>query len=365
MASSALRRNRRRRLRENKLAQLPGTLVYVGDASHAPADMTLLTIGKGITAEAAPDDRALQNAAQTGTGQAVYWLQVRSLRDIQAISRVGSIFSLHPLVQEDIVDTTQRTKLEDHGHYLFLNFKFPCLDKQSGERSLEQISIILGANHVITFQDFSDDTVELAEKRLQAASGEAGPSDRGAGKVFYAILDTIIDSYYLYCDAVQESYEALEEKILTDPTRSLLQDIMSMKHESFHLLKALRALKEIAGSLQRRPSGLLPQNIDIYLRDLYDHVLQLNDMAEGLREIMSVALDIYLSSLNNRSNGVIKFLTIFATLFMPLTFLTSLYGMNFKYMPELEIVWGYPALLLMMALLVIVMLTFFRRRKWL
>jgi magnesium transporter len=188
-------------------------------------------------------------------------------------------------------------------------------------------------------------------------------SNYSAGYLLYFILDAVIDDYYIYFDALHDDYEILELDILQNPVTGLLPRIMDMKHETISIRKALWPLREMVIQLDRH--GLMPEGGNLYLRDIGDHVIQLIDNADNFRDLMNVALDIYLSSINNRTSDVMKVLTIFATLFMPLTFLTSLYGMNFQYMPELSLPWAYPALLGLLAVLVVIMLMFFRRRKWL
>jgi magnesium transporter len=367
MASSLRKRRRRRRFKESKISQPPGTMIYVGDETKEQrAGLSLLTIGRELTLDEAPGDESLRLAAQGGAqdDETVYWLQVRGLNDIQEVNRIGKIFNLHPLALEDIVDTSQRSKWEDHGRYLFFVFKAPLLDRAGSERSLEQISLVLGSNYVITFQDQPGELADFVRQRLQNSADYRRQGQLcTAASLFYDLMDIVVDFYYLYYDALHDGYDSLEEKILLDPSHGLLQDIISAKHESVALLKALRPLKEIIARLERRQE--IFQNIDLYMRDLYDHLAQLTEAAEGLRDLMFAAMDIYLGSINNRTNMAMKFLTIFAALFMPLTFLTGLYGMNFEYMPELAMEWAYPALLLLMVFIVIGMLVFFRFRKWL
>ena len=362
-----LAKRRKQKTPVNKLAHPPGSLVYVGDAPSCQAHINLLRIGQQIEASAAPDDQTLQSVVAAVSGSSpVYWLQVQGLHDARGIARLGGIFGLHPLVQEDILDTSQRSKVEDHDKYIIAILRLPCINQATGERWLEQISIVLGANYVITFQDSANALMNNIEKRIRASSRWSNLEPGTAGFLFYDILDVIIDSYYVYGEAVQDGYEELEERILAAPSRKrLLQEIMDMKHESLNLRKALWPLRDMVLRLERHESELLPKTIAIYLRDIYDHVIQLSDSADSLRDLMSSAMDIYLSSVNNRINEVMKVLTILATLFMPLTFLTSLYGMNFEYMPELKIKWAYPALLGLMACLIIGMLCYFRHRKWL
>jgi magnesium transporter len=350
------RRKRRIGRQRRKLAQPPGTLIYVGDAGEAPAQLTLTAAGSGKSV-ANPDDAAL--AAIIGQ-QTVYWLQVQGLHDIAAIARLGRLFSLHPLVQEDILDTTHRPKAEDYGAYLFITLKIPVLDRENDERWLNQVSLVLGANYVISFIENPSSSLAGLEKWM--AGEKWRRSNYNAGYLLYSILDAIIDGYYVYLDAWQDDYEALEKDILHDPATGLLPRIMDMKHEAINIRKTLWPLREIVTQLNRQ--GLMPEGGGLYLRDIGDHVIQLIDSADGFRDLMNAALDIYLSSINNRTNDVMKVLTIFASLFMPLTFMTSLYGMNFQYMPELSFPWAYPALLGLLAALVVIMLMFFRRRRW-
>ncbi len=350
---------RKRKSRATKVAQPPGTLVYVGDAPLASSQMELLHLGTEGLRLVNPSDEQLKNVLHT---HSMYWLQVRGVHDTQAIARLGQIFSLHPLVQEDILDTTHRPKAEDYDSYLFVTIKLPRTDPATQARGLEQISLILGSNYVISFQESQNAVFQSLEKRVTSINWRN--NGYGAGYLLYAVLDVIIDHYYTFYEALQDEYEDMEMLALESPDTKTLQKILAMKHETIALRKALWPLREVLSQLERHENKLMPKGITLYLRDIADHVLQLIETADSLRDLMSVTMDIYLSSTNNRINEVMKLLAIIATLFMPLTFLTSLYGMNFDFMPELHIWWAYPALLCLMLGLVAGMIIFFRRRKW-
>lgn len=356
----ANRKSRKSKNQTIKIAQPPGTLVYVGDAPLADAHIQLLQIGVSDQRIVNPSDQQLRDIIGS---QNTYWLQVDGIHDIHAIARLGEIFSLHPLVQEDILDTTHRPKADDYEKYLYITLKLPRIDIISGRRWLEQVSLILGNNYIISFREAPSDVFQNIERRV--CSSEWEHKIHGVGYLLYAILDITIDNYYAYYDVVQNNYEDMEANVLESPSPEYLRQIMDIKYETVALRKSLWPLRDILAQLERHENKLMPKGIVIYLRDVYDHVMQLIETADNLRDLMSATMDIYLSSTNNRINEVMKVLTIIATLFMPLTFLTSLYGMNFEFMPELRIWWAYPALLILMLCLVAGMVVFFRRRKWL
>jgi magnesium transporter len=288
---------------------------------------------------------------------------VEGVTQIEILKRIGDCYGLHPLVMEDIVNTDQRPKKEDYGTYLFIVAKM--LDTAGdGKIAAEQISMILGDGWLLTFQEgLAGDPFEPVRERLRTAKGRI--RGQGADYLAYALLDAIVDHYFVVLERLADRVELLEEEVVAAPTRSTIRTIHELKQEMILIRKSVWPLRELIGGLERRDSELVQEGTIIYLRDLYDHTVQIIDTVETSREMLSGMLDIYLSSEANRTNEVMKVLTVYATIFMPLTFIVGLYGMNFKYMPELEWHWGYPAVLVFMAAITVGMLLYFRRKQWL
>jgi magnesium transporter len=293
----------------------------------------------------------------------VSWINVDGLHDIEIIQQVGDCQGLHPLVLEDILNTDQRPKLEDYGDYLYIVLKM-LYKQEGGGISTEQVSLVLGSNFVISFQEgIKGDVFNPVRERLRSGKGRI----RGMGADFlaFSLMDAIVDNYFVVLEEVEERIEALEEEVVASPSAKTVQKLHRLKRDMIFLRKAVWPLREVLAALTRRESKLITEAVVVYLRDVYDHTIQVIDSIETSRDLLAGMLDIYLSSISNRTNEVMKVLTIIATIFMPLTFIVGLYGMNFKYMPELEWRWGYPAVLLLMVLTTIAMLIYFRRKKWL
>jgi magnesium transporter len=293
----------------------------------------------------------------------VTWINVDGLHQVEVIEKLGECYGLHPLVLEDILNTDQRPKMEDYGEYIYIVLRDLDYSDKSNEIEGEQISLIVGSNFVFSFQEREGDTFDPIRDRIRNNKGRI--RKMGADHLAYALLDSIVDNYFIILEKLGEKIEWLEEKLVTDPTRETLQGIHHLKRELLFLRKGVWPLREVINGLARGESSLVTEPTRIYLRDVYDHTIQTIDTIETYRDMVSGMLDIYLSSVSNRLNSVMKVLTIIATIFMPLTFLAGVYGMNFKFMPELEWRWGYPLVWLIMAGIGISMLIYFRRKKWL
>jgi magnesium transporter len=279
------------------------------------------------------------------------------------IEKVGAHFGIHPLVLEDILHTGQRPKVEDLGDYIFIVLKMLYHDDQEDEMLGEQVSLLLGQNCVISFQEREGDIFNPIRERIRNSKGRIRRA--GADYLAYALVDAIVDHYFVILEKMGEKIESLEEELVTNPTPETLQIIHKLKRNLIFLRKSVWPLREVINALERGESPLITEPTGIYLRDVYDHSIQVIDTIETFRDMVSGMLDIYLSSLSNRMNEVMKVLTIIATIFIPLTFIAGIYGMNFKFMPELEWHWGYPTALIVMLLIVGSMFIYFRRKKWL
>jgi magnesium transporter len=293
----------------------------------------------------------------------VTWVNVVGIHQVEALEKLGNCFTVHPLALEDILNTEQRPKIEDYGEDLFIVVKLISYNGKKDEVEAEQISLIFRPNALISFQEKEGDDFAAVKERLRAGKGRL--RKMGADYLAYTLLDVVVDQYFVVLEKLGERIEVLEGKLLADPGTATLQKIQNLKREMLLLRKWVWPLREVISSLERGEFPGIQESTRVYLRDVYDHAIQVMDTIEIYRDMLSGMLDIYLSSLNNRMNAVMKVLTIIATIFMPLTFLAGVYGMNFKHMPELDWPWGYPLILAIMGFVAILMLTLFRRKKWL
>ena len=279
------------------------------------------------------------------------------------IEQVGNSFNVHPLVLEDIANTVQRPKMEDFDDYIFVVLRMLRFDEKDDETKTEQISILLGPDFVISFQEREGDVFDIIRERLRNNKGKI--RKMGADYLAYSLIDAIVDNYFVILEKRGETIEEMEDKLVTNPTSETLQALHDLKREMIFLRKSVWPLREVISRLERSESPLINKSTFVYLRDVYDHTIQVMDSVDTFRDMLSGMLDIYLSSVSNRMNEVMKVLTVIATIFIPLTFIAGIYGMNFKYMPELGQAWGYPAVLILMLAIAVVMLINFRRKKWL
>ncbi|HEY6873266.1 MAG TPA: magnesium/cobalt transporter CorA [Geobacteraceae bacterium] len=347
--------------RSHKVGLPPGTLVHIGEKSTREASATVICYGRDRL-----EEQEIRGAAECFTfaeTAGVTWVNVEGLHDLELIRRLGECQGFHPLMLEDIVSTDQRPKLEDYDDCLFVVLKM--LNTQgTGEVATEQISLVVGANYVISFQEGLDgDAFDPVRERIRNGKGRI--RTMGADYLAYALIDAVVDGYFGVLEEVGERIEELEEIVVGDPSRETVRTIHGLKREMIMLRKALWPLREVIGALERRESPLISEPVTIYLRDVYDHTIQAIDAVEAYRDILSGLLDIYLSSLSNRMNEIMKFLTIVGTIFIPLTFIAGIYGMNFQDIPEYHWRWGYQICLLVMLAIAVAMLFYFKRKRWL
>jgi magnesium transporter len=293
----------------------------------------------------------------------VTWINIDGIHDVNIIEKIGNHFDLHALILEDILHTDQRPKYEDFENYLFVVLKMLYYEKEKQETRAEQVSLIIGADFVISFQEIEGDVFNPVRERIRNAKGRI--RKMGADYLAYALMDAVVDNYFIVLEKLGEEIEGMEDWLVINPTPETLQKIHNLKRETIFLRKSVWPLREVINSLERRDSPLIKETTGLYLRDVYDHTIQVIDTVETFRDLISGMLDIYLSSISNKMNNVMKVLTIIATIFIPLTFIAGIYGMNFKYMPELEWRWSYPLAWVVMIMITIYMIVYFRNKKWL
>lgn len=297
------------------------------------------------------------------------WIKVQGLHDIEKLKTIWDYFELHPLIQEDIVHTSQRPKVEFYDNCIFFVLKMLIFSEEEQSVQAEQVSIVLGADYVLSFQETDNDYFKPVLDRLTVKG--ARMRQRKVDYLTYALIDTIVDHYFTVIDLIAAEVEKTEESLLENPGEEVLQYIHKLRREIIFFRKAVHPLRDALSSLIRDESPLISEHTKIYLRDVYDHVIQLIDHVENYREMVLVLHDMYMSHVSNKMNEVMKVLTIIATIFIPLTFLAGIYGMNFNTeispynMPELNWYWGYPAFWACTLVLGGLMLFYFKRKGWL
>ena len=346
--------------RSAKTGLPPGALIHIGQKHTEKAKITLCEYDESHFQER--EISTLKGILPAPTGAAVTWIHIDGLQEIGLLEQMGGIFCLHPLTLEDILNTEQRPKSEDHCDYLYIVLRL-FHEGADGALIPEQVSIVLGPNWLISLQEKEGKLIAPIRERLRNEKGRLRKA--GADYLAHALLDAIVDSYFVILDKFGEKIENLEDSLVGRPSPETLRTIQALKREIILLRKSVWPLREMVGGLARSDSPLIREPSVIYFRDVYDHAVQVIDAIETYRDMLAGMLDIYLSSISNRMNEIMKVLTIIATVFMPLTFLAGVYGMNFKYMPGLEWHWGYFTLWGVMIIIAMFMLMYFRRKKWL
>ncbi len=345
--------------RSKKTGLPPGTLVHIGERKADAVSITLFNYTGGYCEERVT---ALPAELPTPSDESIIWVNVGGVHKLDVLETLGKQFSLHPLLLEDIANTDQRPKLDDYERHLFLVLKMLTINGR-GDVAVEQVSFVLGRNVVLSFQENGSDVFDSVRERLRGGKGRL--RQNGADYLLYTLVDAVVDQYFAVVEALGEKIETIQERVVENPEPDTLRDIHSLKRQLLFVRRAVWPLREALNSLSRAEGPWLQETTKLFFRDVYDHVIQIVDTIETLREIVAASLDIYLSSVSYRLNAVMRVLTVITTIFMPLSFIASIYGMNFEYMPELRWPWGYPVVLALMGLVAAAMLVGFRRRGWL
>ncbi|MGE5351177.1 MAG: magnesium/cobalt transporter CorA [Acidobacteriota bacterium] len=345
-----------------KVGQPPGSLIYMGDRT-----------GNGIKINASQFNRENYSEKSILTPEEIktapdeiLWLNVDGIHIPETIGAIGNQFGIHPLTLEDILNTAHRPKAEDNGSYMFIVMKM--LSFESDTLLSEQVSLIIGKNYVLSFQENATDEFETVRENLRKNKGKI--RELGPDYLAYRLLDVVLDNYFSVLEKIGDRIEAVEDELIENPTRQTLEKIYKLKGEMIIIRRAVWPLREVISSLEKAETQLISKSTQPYLRDLYDHIVQLIDTNENYREMAAGLMDIYLSSVSNKLNEIMKVLTIISTFFIPLNFIAGLYGMNFntnisKYnMPELNFYLGYPMVLSLMFLVSLGLFIYFKRKKW-
>ncbi len=347
--------------RGSKTGLAPGTLVHVGEKKVEKVVIRVLAYNseKLIERELETVEECLEFKGQPGIN---LWINVDGLDRIDVIEKLGGYFDIHPLTLEDVLNTGQRPKTEDYESYIYTVLKMMLLDKEREEIIVDQVSIIIGPNYILSFQERHGDVFDPVRERFENPASRLRKN--GVDYLAYSLIDAVVDNYFLILEHFGDEIEYLEDGLVIQPRPEILTAIQKYKRDMIILRKSVWPLRELINGLQRVESDLIKETTRIYLRDIYDHTIQVIDSVEDFRDILASMVDIYLSSISYRMNDVMKVLTVIATIFIPLTFIAGVYGMNFEYMPELKWRWGYPAVMLGMTLLGVSMFAYFKKRRW-
>jgi len=346
--------------RSKKAGLPPGTLVHIGNKRVEKVKISIIDYDEKQFQE--KEIKAIKECFSYKDTPTMTWINIDGVHEIKVIEEIGKHFNLHPLILEDMVDTDQRPKIKDLGNYIFIILKMLYYAEKDNEMKVEQVSLVLGKNYVISFQEREGEVFDSIRERIRNNLGQIRKA--GADYLIYALIDAIIDNYFTVIEKLGEETENLEDKVISQPNPANVQAIHKLKRDLIFLRKSVWPLREVINILERGESLLILKATNLYLRDIYGQTIQVMDTVETLRDVLSGILDIYLSSMSNRMNEIMKVLTIIATIFIPLTFIVGIYGMNFQYIPEIKWIWGYPVVLSVMLIIVIAMLVFFRRKKW-
>ena len=347
--------------RSKKVGLSPGSLVYIGNKKTEKVGITLIDYdAENINEKVIKKIEECFHFKKTPT---VTWINLDGVHEIEIIDKIGKHYDIHPLILEDILNTDQRAKVDVFDSYIIIIFRMLSLDEKESKIDSEQISLILGHNYVISFQEKEGgDLFDPSRERIRSGKGRI--RKMGTDYLAYSLLDIVIDNYFVILERIGDRVEVVEEELILSPKPKTLKEIYNLKRELIFLRKSVWPMRDVISKLERVESLLIPEKTRIYLNDLYDHTIQVIETVETLRDMIGGMLDLYLSGISNRMNEIMKVLTLIATIFIPLTFIVGIYGMNFEYMPELKWHWGYFTVMGVMLIIAVFMLVYFKRKEW-
>lgn len=343
------------------IKQSPGSIVYTGENPTEKLFIDAFDYAKDFVNES--ELKSVEEAFNFKHTNSNTWININGLNHIQDIEKIGKHYNLHPLIMADIANTSQRPKIDVYDDYIFVILKMLYYDENENI-NIEQISLVLGKNYVLSFQEIEGDVFDNVRERLRLANGRI--RTHGTDYLLYALIDAIVDHYYIVSETMGNKIEDLEELLFSPELHEdLSQQVLNLKKEVLKIRRAIFPIREIISRIEKNEHVLINPNSLQYYRDIYDHVIQLSDSVDIYREMVWSLMDMYMTSISNKMNEVMKVLTIIATIFIPLTFIAGIYGMNFDHMPELHFRYGYVILWGIMIVIFLGMLYYFKRKKWL
>lgn len=339
----------------------PGTLVHVGEKKTDKTRIRIIDYDPDQIRE--KEVTQIEECFPFKDKPSITWINIDGLHEPEVVEKIGSWFDVHPLILEDILHTGTRPKIEGFDNFIFIVFKMLYYDEKEGDIRDEQFSIILGTNFVISFQERQGMVFNPLRDRIRNEKSRI--RKKGADYLTYALIDTVVDNYFVVLETLEDKIEALDEELFTSMSKQTFHSINNLKRKLIALRKAATPLRELINAVQKKDFDLIEESNLIFFKDIYDHVLQIQETIDIYRELVSGLHDTFLTNVNNKMNEIMKTLTITATIFIPLTFIAGIYGMNFKYMPELEWQWGYFAVWGVIIGVVGIMFYFFKKKDWL
>ncbi len=341
--------------------EVPGQVTYTGKKASTVTKLEIIDYSKDHYKRI--DTENIEDAFEFETSEHVTWINVNGLNNTKEIERLGDYYSLHPLIQEDIVTTNQRPKMDEYEDYLFIVFKMLHYT-DDGDFVNEHVSLVVGHNYVTTFQEADGDVFDGLRDRIENAKGRV--RNKGADYLMFALLDAVVDNYFSVIETLSAKIELIEDQLFEDKVEEdITQDIQVLKKEILRIRRAVVPLREVINRLEKTDTALIEERTQNYIRDLYDHIIQVSESVDIYREMIWGLMDMYMTTISNKMNEVMKVLTIMASIFIPLTFMAGIYGMNFEHMPELHLRYGYYYLWAAMILVFFGLLWYFKRKKWL
>ncbi len=354
-------RNRNSRKSYRKAGLPPGTPIYTGHRDTEEVKISIMDYTEdGLTEQEA---KSIDDCFPYLESSSITWINIDGIHKVDIIEKIGQKLHLHPLIQEDIVHPQQRPKMEDLENCVYIVFKMLQIVAETSPIKIEQVSLVLGENYVISFQEMEGDIFDPIRIRIRNNKGRI--RKMGSDYLAYALMDAVVDNYFSILEHLGDRIEDLEDTMISDPRPEHMQEIHELKRDMIFLRKSVWPLREVISGLEREDTSFIQKGTQRFFRDIYDHTIQVIDTVETYRDMLSGMHDTYLSSLSNRMNEVMKVLTIIATIFIPLTFIAGIYGMNFDFMPELKWRWAYFVVWGIMGVVALFMLSFFKRKKWL
>jgi len=340
----------------------PGSLIHVGDVQDAETQMSMIDYSVDNIVE--QQIHSIDEILKYKDSDTVTWVIIEGLTNTAVVERIGAIFGIHQLVLEDILNTHQRPKFEEYDDHLYIVLKALLSEGEKFKVAYEQVSLLVLKNFVFVFKEKQDELFKSVQQRIKTSKGRF--RSLGADYLTYVLLDTIVDQNFILLDSLDDAITTIEDSLLTsEPARDTLHTIQMLKREIISVRKTVSPIRELLAGMLRSESELINEKTHIYLRDVSDHAIRVIESVESYRDILTGLLDIYISSVSNKMNEIMKVLTVFAAIFIPLTFIAGIYGMNFEYMPELHWKWAYPALWAIFILIPIVLLVYFKKKQWL
>lgn len=347
--------------RPKQIGLPPGSLIYTGEREKEPIHFRVFEYNEQGFIENEYSD--VESVLNLKSSKENIWINIDGVHDVGIMEKIQNHFNIHPLAMEDILHTTQRPKIDEYDENLFVVIRMFLYDRENRELKNEQLSMILSENYLLTFLEDPGDVFDPVRERIRKTGTKIRKSK--IDFLAYSILDAIVDSYFHILEQLGEEIEDLEDRLVINPGKEDLQLVHRMRRNMILLRKSMWPLREVISFLQRNDHSVIKSSTHIYLRDVYDHIIQIIDTIESYRDMIIGMLDVYLSSTSNKLNEVMKVLTVISTLFIPLTFLAGVYGMNFVHFPELGYEWMYPwGFWLITILIILGMIVFFKRKKW-